>query len=134
MNAPRWTRDVRVRLQAPVALAEEIGILDWLSGGRIEVGLGLGHRVEELEALGVDPAKRIPVFQERAALLQALWTGGAVSIDSEFTTIKGAAISPLPPQQPLLLVQRQTRNSALHKPAAQVLKLRLEDHLWSFAL
>ncbi len=87
-------------IQAPVALAEEAVVLDWLSGGRLEVGLGLGHRIEELQALGVDPAKRIAIFQERAAVLQALWTGGQVSIDSEHTTIKGAVVYPLPVQQP----------------------------------
>jgi alkanesulfonate monooxygenase SsuD/methylene tetrahydromethanopterin reductase-like flavin-dependent oxidoreductase (luciferase family) len=87
-------------IQAPVALAEDIVVLDWLTGGRFEAGLGLGHRIEELQALGVDPGQRIPIFQERAAVLQALWTGGQVSVDSEYTTIKGAAISPLPVQQP----------------------------------
>jgi len=87
-------------IQAPVALAEDIVVMDWLSGGRFEVGLGLGHRVEELQALGVDPGQRIPIFQERTALLQALWTGGLVTIDSKHTTIRGAALSPLTMQQP----------------------------------
>ncbi len=87
-------------MHAPVALAEEIAVLDWLTKGRIEVGLGLGHRTEELEALGVDPAERIPIFQKRAAVLQALWTGGHVSIESAHTTIKNAAIYPLPKQEP----------------------------------
>ncbi|MGD9715197.1 MAG: LLM class flavin-dependent oxidoreductase, partial [Thermomicrobiales bacterium] len=87
-------------IKAPAQLAEDIAVLDWLSSGRIEVGLGLGHRTEELEALGIDPAERVPVFQERAAVLQALWTGGQVTVDSATTTIKGASMAPVPLQQP----------------------------------
>ncbi|CAN5710617.1 LLM class flavin-dependent oxidoreductase [soil metagenome] len=87
-------------IQDPVRLAEDIAMLDWLTDGRLEVGIGLGHRTEELVTLGVDPAQRIPIFQERAAVLQALWTGGSVSIESEHTLIRSAAISPVTKQQP----------------------------------
>jgi alkanesulfonate monooxygenase SsuD/methylene tetrahydromethanopterin reductase-like flavin-dependent oxidoreductase (luciferase family) len=87
-------------IHSPVALAEEVAVLDWLSHGRLEVGLGLGHRIEELQALGVDPAKRIPIFQERIAIMQALWSGGAVEFDGEHTTVRNAAIFPLSQQQP----------------------------------
>lgn len=85
---------------APAPLAEEVAVLDWLSDGRIEVGLGLGHRIEELEGLGVDPAERVPIFQERAAVLQALWTGGQVTVNSDTTTIRGMSIYPVPKQNP----------------------------------
>ncbi len=84
----------------PVLLAEEIALLDQLTGGRLEVGFGLGHRVEELIALGVDPARRIDIFQERLAILEALWSGGQVTIESEFSRIHDAAIHPLPVQEP----------------------------------
>jgi alkanesulfonate monooxygenase SsuD/methylene tetrahydromethanopterin reductase-like flavin-dependent oxidoreductase (luciferase family) len=87
-------------LHSPVRLAEEVAVLDHLSGGRIEVGVGLGHRVEELVANGVDPARRIPNFQERLAIMEGLWSGGRVSIDSEFNTYTDVAINPPPLQSP----------------------------------
>lgn len=87
-------------LHSPVRLAEEVAVLDQLSGGRVEVGVGLGHRLEELVAIGVDPAKRIPMFQERLAIMQALWSGGQVTIESEHNTVRGVAINPTPLQKP----------------------------------
>lgn len=87
-------------LHAPVRLAEEVAMLDQLSGGRIEVGVGLGHRKEELIANGIDPSVRIPMFQERLAVIEGLWSGAQVSIDSAFTTIKDIAINPPPVQTP----------------------------------
>ncbi len=87
-------------LHSPVLLAEEIAVLDHVSGGRLEVGFGLGHRPEELVALGIDPAQRIPMFQQRLAIIQALWSGGQVSIESPFDTIRGVVINPLPLQVP----------------------------------
>jgi alkanesulfonate monooxygenase SsuD/methylene tetrahydromethanopterin reductase-like flavin-dependent oxidoreductase (luciferase family) len=87
-------------LHSPVRLAEEVAVLDHLSGGRLEVGLGLGHRPEELAAIGVEPSKRIPIFQERLAIMQALWSGGQVSIESEHNTVREVAINPTPLQEP----------------------------------
>src|SRR5690606_37952044 len=49
-------------IRQPVQLAEEVAMADQLSGGRLEVGFGLGHRVEELVALGVDPENRVRIF------------------------------------------------------------------------
>jgi alkanesulfonate monooxygenase SsuD/methylene tetrahydromethanopterin reductase-like flavin-dependent oxidoreductase (luciferase family) len=105
--ASQRTRAIRLGVMAntlpihsPVRLAEDVAVLDHLTNGRLDVGLGLGHRVEELVALGVDPAKRIAIFQKRFAILQALWNGGRVSIESEHDTLKEVAIHPLPLQDP----------------------------------
>jgi alkanesulfonate monooxygenase SsuD/methylene tetrahydromethanopterin reductase-like flavin-dependent oxidoreductase (luciferase family) len=87
-------------IHPPAALAEEVAVLDHLSGGRLEVGVGLGHRPEELVALGVEPARRIDVFQERLAVLRALWSGGQVTLQSAYTDLRDVAIHPQPLQEP----------------------------------
>jgi alkanesulfonate monooxygenase SsuD/methylene tetrahydromethanopterin reductase-like flavin-dependent oxidoreductase (luciferase family) len=87
-------------LHPPALLAEEIAVLDHLSGGRLEVGLGLGHRVEELNANGIDPAQRVTIFQERLAVLEGLLSGGQVTFESEHSVLRNLAINPLPLQQP----------------------------------
>jgi alkanesulfonate monooxygenase SsuD/methylene tetrahydromethanopterin reductase-like flavin-dependent oxidoreductase (luciferase family) len=87
-------------LHSPVRLAEEVAVLDQLTCGRFEVGVGLGHRAQELVANGVDPANRIPIFQERLAVMEALWTGAQVTLESDYTTAKEIGINPLPVQEP----------------------------------
>ncbi len=87
-------------IKAPVELAEDIATLDLLSNGRLEVGFGTGHRIEELVALGVDPGKRITIFQERLALLRALLSGGSVKFESGNVRLSQVAVSPLSVQQP----------------------------------
>lgn len=62
-------------MHVPVRLAEQISMLDHLSNGRMEVGLGLGHRVEELQAVGLDPALRQPMLIEGVVFLQRAWRG-----------------------------------------------------------
>lgn len=84
----------------PVSLAEEIATLDRLTFGRIEIGVGLGHRPEELEANGIDPANRVTIFQERLAILEGLLAGGSVTFESDHTTLREIAIHPRPMQQP----------------------------------
>lgn len=87
-------------IHPPLALAEEIATLDQLTGGRIEVGVGLGHRAEELAANDVDPSRRVPIFQERLAVLEALFTGQQVTVESDHTTIRDAFIHPTTVQRP----------------------------------
>jgi len=91
-----WT----LPITPPVRLAEEIATLDRLSRGRIEVGLGLGHRAEELVANGVDPDNRVAIFQERLAILEGLLSGGTVTYESDHTTLNAIAIHPGPIQRP----------------------------------
>lgn len=87
-------------IHAPVQLAEEIAVLDHLCGGRLEVGFGLGHRPEELLALAVDPALRVPIYQEWLGLVRRLWAGELVTHRSPHVTLRQVAIHPLPAQQP----------------------------------
>ena len=87
-------------ITTPVRLAEEIALLDQLTNGRIEVGVGLGHRTEELIANNVNPADRVTIFQERLAIMEALWSGGTVSYESPSTTIADAFVHPITLQQP----------------------------------
>jgi alkanesulfonate monooxygenase SsuD/methylene tetrahydromethanopterin reductase-like flavin-dependent oxidoreductase (luciferase family) len=87
-------------LHPPVQLAEEIAVLDQVSGGRLEIGVGLGHRPEELAAIGIEPGQRIPIFQERLAIMQALWTGGQVAVESPHNPVRDVAINPIPLQEP----------------------------------
>jgi alkanesulfonate monooxygenase SsuD/methylene tetrahydromethanopterin reductase-like flavin-dependent oxidoreductase (luciferase family) len=87
-------------IKAPVELAEDIATLDVLTNGRLEVGFGTGHRIEELVALGVDPGQRITIFQERLALLRALLSGGSVKFESGDIHVREIAVAPLAVQQP----------------------------------
>jgi len=87
-------------LHLPAALAEEVAVLDHLTGGRLEVGFGLGHRKEELVAIGLDPDERERLFQERFAVMTALWDGGVVTLERPGTTVREVAIFPRSLQQP----------------------------------
>jgi alkanesulfonate monooxygenase SsuD/methylene tetrahydromethanopterin reductase-like flavin-dependent oxidoreductase (luciferase family) len=64
-----------VPMHHPVRLAEDISMLDHLSMGRMEAGVGLGHRPEELVAIGVDPKIRQPMLIESLVLMQKAWLG-----------------------------------------------------------
>jgi alkanesulfonate monooxygenase SsuD/methylene tetrahydromethanopterin reductase-like flavin-dependent oxidoreductase (luciferase family) len=48
----------------PVVVAEETATLDWLTGGRAIIGLGLGYRPEEFNSIGVPIKERVPRFVE----------------------------------------------------------------------
>ena len=49
--------------QHPIRYAEDVAVLDQLSGGRLEVGLGLGYRRLEFDLLGVPITERAPAHR-----------------------------------------------------------------------
>ncbi len=59
----------------PVLLAKQIGSLDALSGGRIELGVGAGWLREEFEALDAPFDERGARTEEWIAVLRECWTG-----------------------------------------------------------
>jgi alkanesulfonate monooxygenase SsuD/methylene tetrahydromethanopterin reductase-like flavin-dependent oxidoreductase (luciferase family) len=66
-------------LKSAMQLAEEAAVVDILSDGRLELGLGAGWRTEEFEAFGADHAKRYKRLEERARQLEQLWDAGAAT-------------------------------------------------------
>jgi alkanesulfonate monooxygenase SsuD/methylene tetrahydromethanopterin reductase-like flavin-dependent oxidoreductase (luciferase family) len=63
-------------LRPALQIAEEAAVVDIVSGGRLELGLGPGYRVPEFEAYGVDIGRRIELYEERVRELRRLWGEG----------------------------------------------------------
>jgi probable F420-dependent oxidoreductase len=87
-------------LRSPVHLAKSLATIDQLSGGRLDVGVGLGDDVKAYPAFGVDPARRVARFNEGIRLVRALWTEPRVTFAGEFWRLEGAAMEPKPVQRP----------------------------------
>ncbi|MEE3327570.1 MAG: LLM class F420-dependent oxidoreductase [Myxococcota bacterium] len=80
----------------PVVLAKELATLDHLSGGRLELGLGVGWMREEFEVLGIPWERRGARNDEYVAAMQALWAGPHAEYHGEFVDFDAATCSPRP--------------------------------------
>src|SRR6266849_10867245 len=58
----------------PVRLAEDIALLDVMSGGRVVLGAAIGYKPDEFALYGVELPKRGARFEEQLAILKGLWT------------------------------------------------------------
>ena len=84
-----------VNFYEPVKLAEDVAVLDHLSGGRVSYTIGLGYRPEEYALFGRPWETRGADIEGRIELLLALWRGETVPYDG-----REVSISPLPYSQP----------------------------------
>ncbi|MEQ9640348.1 MAG: LLM class F420-dependent oxidoreductase [Alphaproteobacteria bacterium] len=85
----------------PVHNAKTIATIDFLSGGRIVVGVGAGWMEEEFEALGTPPFKqRGKVTDEYLAAMKTLWTEDNPSFKGEYVSFSNIGFAPKPVQKP----------------------------------
>ncbi|MCZ8035971.1 MAG: putative FMN-dependent luciferase-like monooxygenase [Novosphingobium sp.] len=68
-------------MEDPVRLAEDTAVLDLLSNGRLEIGLGTGATPESFLAFGIEKADRNEVFNRNYARLLEAWRGAALGHD-----------------------------------------------------
>jgi probable F420-dependent oxidoreductase len=80
----------------PVVLAKELATLDQMSGGRMELGIGVGWLEEEFDVLGVPFAARGRRTDDYVAAMRALWTQDAATHHGEFASFDRAILSPKP--------------------------------------
>jgi probable F420-dependent oxidoreductase len=117
----------------PAMLAKEAATLDFLTGGRFELGIGAGR-----ESAGPDNAilgqpfdsgaVRVKRLAEALRILKPLLAGQTVSLDGEFYRTKAASTSPGPVQQPLPLLVAAGQRVALSLAAreADIIALGLD--------
>lgn len=82
----------------PLVLAKEIATLDHLSGGKVELGIGVGWLREEFEALGVPWARRGARTDEYVEVLRTVWGGREVEFHGEFMDFEPLTCTPRPIQ------------------------------------
>jgi len=61
-------------LHDPVHVAEEAAMVDLLSGGRLEMGIGRGYQSVEFESFGIDLGEARERFNEALDMITGLWT------------------------------------------------------------
>ena len=67
---------ITLPLENPVRVAEDAVVLDLLSGGRLEVGVGSGGTPSSFTAFGLDSANRSEIYDQHLAILRNAWSGG----------------------------------------------------------
>lgn len=84
----------------PLRLAEEIALLDQISGGRVNWGAGRGFSRGEFEAFGVPAAESAPRFREAVDIVLRAWTEERLSYAGEFFRCADVEVLPKPLQAP----------------------------------
>lgn len=84
----------------PIVLAKEVASLDRASGGRFELGVGVGWLREEMRNHGTDPRTRVALQRERLLAMTAIWTQQQAEFHGEFVDFDPLYSWPKPLQQP----------------------------------
>jgi len=125
-------------MRDPYSAAKAVGTAACLSGGRVELGVGVGWCAEEFELLGQQFARRGSRTDEMLELMKALWQPGWTEFDGEFYRTPRLEMTPSPPRIPIyvgglsdIALRRAARNDGwigdligLDQAAASVNRIR----------
>ncbi|HET8997738.1 MAG TPA: LLM class flavin-dependent oxidoreductase, partial [Acetobacteraceae bacterium] len=84
----------------PLRLAEEVALLDVLSGGRVNWGAGRGFERSEFAAFGIPGEESAPRFHETVDIVLQAWTSQRITYQGRFFQYDGVEVLPKPLQAP----------------------------------
>jgi alkanesulfonate monooxygenase SsuD/methylene tetrahydromethanopterin reductase-like flavin-dependent oxidoreductase (luciferase family) len=87
-------------LYHPLRLIEEICMLDQMSGGRFQLGIGRGISPLETKCFGIDPEERQRRYEETLSIVLQGLTEKAVNFEGEFFRFANVPMELTPLQQP----------------------------------
>lgn len=100
----RFGTGVNILSQAnPLYLAKQAASLDFVSGGRFSLGVGIGWLREEFRAMGVPFERRGARFDDYLQGMRKVWSGDVVDHQSEFLDWSGFKSYPLPANLPVVI-------------------------------
>ncbi|WP_416898717.1 MAG: LLM class flavin-dependent oxidoreductase [Minwuia sp.] len=80
--------------QNPVRLAEDLAVLDNISNGRMEIGIGMGYAPHEFRGFGIPLKQRLSRTEEGIEVLQRCFTGETFSFHGKRYTFEDVKITP----------------------------------------
>jgi alkanesulfonate monooxygenase SsuD/methylene tetrahydromethanopterin reductase-like flavin-dependent oxidoreductase (luciferase family) len=84
----------------PLRLAEEVAMLDVLSGGRVNWGAGRGNDPTEFDVFGLDLAVSYAKFREHVDVVLKAWTCDRLTYHGDYVDLDDVEVLPKPVQQP----------------------------------
>lgn len=84
----------------PIRVAEEVAMLDHLSGGRLDWGVGRGYQGFEFAGFGVDIRQSHRIFREQLEVILRAFTGERFAHEGEFFRFPELQVLPTPVQKP----------------------------------
>jgi alkanesulfonate monooxygenase SsuD/methylene tetrahydromethanopterin reductase-like flavin-dependent oxidoreductase (luciferase family) len=82
----------------PLRLAEDWAVLDVLSGGRMELGVGMGYAAHEFRGFGIDRTQRRSRTLEGVEVLRRAWSGERFTHRGTHWTFEDVQVWPRPVQ------------------------------------
>src|SRR5499426_3939539 len=87
-------------LHHPVDLAEELAVLDVVSGGRLEIGIGRGGTLQDYQTFQSDRADSRARVEEGVELMRQCWRGEPFDFQGRFHSAERLHVRPRPAQRP----------------------------------
>src|SRR3984893_18503766 len=84
----------------PIRLAEDIATVDIISGGRLELGVGIGFKQEEFAGFGVSSKERGKRTDQAFDIIRRALAGETITFKSEFFDFQNVRVTPEPIQKP----------------------------------
>lgn len=84
----------------PVYTAKMVADVDYLSGGRVDFGVGIGWLKEEFDNLGADFSKRARLCDEYMDVMKVLWADGVAQFSGPSVELTPCHFNPKPVQKP----------------------------------
>ena len=87
-------------LHHPVRVVEEFGLLDLLSNGRVELGVGRGYQPSEFRGYGVDQTRSRELFDESLEVILRAWREERLTFHGKHYDFENLEVRPRPLQKP----------------------------------
>lgn len=84
----------------PIRLAEDAALVDVLSGGRLDLGIGRGYQPIEFDGFGVPQDESTTRTEEIVEILKLAWTQETFSFEGKHFSYKDVTVYPKPVQKP----------------------------------
>ena len=121
------TKLILLPFHDPLRLAEDVAVVDIISGGRFDLGVGAGYRAVEFDGFGVDPQERGGRLEEGVTVLRLALSGEPFTHQGAHYSYGPVQIVPPPVQRPVPIWMGGRSPGAMRRAARSGCHLQLAD-------